>query len=125
MVARVIQGRLQKLAERVLPESQCGLRRWCGCIDMVFTVQQFTEKMIEHRVRLYPILIDLSEAYDLVPDEALWTALCKLVCMYIHTFVNPYLLSKKKIAQVTIYGWSQMFCMTLLEIETICRDRMT
>ena len=96
MVARVIQGRLQKLAERVLPESQCGLRRWRGCIDMVFTVQQFTEKMIEHRVRLYPILIDLSEAYDLVPDEALWTALCKLVCMYIHTFVNPYLLSKKK-----------------------------
>ena len=39
MVDRVIQGRLQKLAERVLPESQCGFRRWRGCTDMVFTVQ--------------------------------------------------------------------------------------
>ena len=29
VVARVIQGRLQKLAEDELPESQCGFRRLC------------------------------------------------------------------------------------------------
>ena len=38
VMARVIQGRLQKLAERVLPESQCGFRRGRWCTDMVFTV---------------------------------------------------------------------------------------
>ena len=51
VVARVIQGRLHKLAERVLPESQCGFRRGRGCTDMVFTVQQLTEKAIEHRAQ--------------------------------------------------------------------------
>ena len=38
VVAKVIQGRLQKLAERLLPECQCGFRRGRGCTDMVFTV---------------------------------------------------------------------------------------
>ena len=31
VVARIIQGRLQKLAERELPESQCGFRKGRGC----------------------------------------------------------------------------------------------
>ena len=33
VVVRVIEGRLQKLAERVLPESWCGFKRGCGCTD--------------------------------------------------------------------------------------------
>ena len=78
VVARVIQGRLQKLAERVLSESQCGFRRGCGCTDMVFTVRQLTEKAIEHRAMQYLILVDLKKAYDLVPREALWVVLSKL-----------------------------------------------
>ena len=40
VVARVIQGQLQKLAEEELPESQ-------GCIDMVFAVRQLMEKSWE------------------------------------------------------------------------------
>ena len=77
VVARVIQGRLQKLAERVLPESQCGFRRGRGCTDMIFTVQQLTEA-IEHRARQYLIFVVLEKAYDLVPREALWVELSKL-----------------------------------------------
>ena len=57
----MIQGRLQKLAESVLPESQCGFRTRCGCTDMVFTVRQLTEKEIEHRARNYLIFIDLKK----------------------------------------------------------------
>ena len=38
LVGRVIQNRLQQLAECVLPESQCGFWRGQGCIDMIFVV---------------------------------------------------------------------------------------
>ena len=47
VVARIIQGRVQKLAERDPPESQCGFRKGCGCTDMVFTIRQLTDKAIE------------------------------------------------------------------------------
>ena len=40
----MIQGRLQKLAEDELPESQCGFRKGRGCMDMVFTMRQLVEK---------------------------------------------------------------------------------
>ena len=39
VVARVLQERLQKLAEDQLPESQCGFRKGRGCTDMIFTVR--------------------------------------------------------------------------------------
>ena len=38
LVGRVIQNRLQKLAECVLPELQCGFRRGRGCTVMIFVV---------------------------------------------------------------------------------------
>ena len=75
VVARVIQGRLQKLAEKDLPESQCGFRRGRGFTDMVFTIRQLTE---EATAKQYLIFVDLKKAYDSVPREALWAALKKL-----------------------------------------------
>ena len=71
VVARVIQGSLQTLAEKELPESQCGFRRGRGCTDMVFTIRQLTEKAIEHQVKQYLIFVDLKKAYDSDPREAL------------------------------------------------------
>ena len=78
MAARVIQGRLQKLAEKELPESQCGFRRGRGCTDMAFTIRQLTEKAIEHQTKQYLIFVDSKKAYDSVPGEALWAALRRL-----------------------------------------------
>ena len=40
VVARVILIRLQKLAERIYPESQCGFRAERSTIDMVFSLRQ-------------------------------------------------------------------------------------
>ena len=37
---RVILIRLQKLAERVYPESQCGLRHETSTVDMEFSLRQ-------------------------------------------------------------------------------------
>ena len=62
VVARVIQGRLQKLAEDELPESQCGFRKGRGCMDMVFTVRQLVEKFWEHKEKLFITFVDLTKA---------------------------------------------------------------
>ena len=78
VVARIVQGRLQDLAEEVLPEYQCGFRRGRGCSDMIFTVRQMVEKSWEHKAKAFLVFIDLRKAYDSVPREAMWVALHKL-----------------------------------------------
>ncbi|XP_018020632.1 uncharacterized protein LOC108676996 [Hyalella azteca] len=42
--ARVVLGRLQALADRVYPESQCGFRAQRGTSDMIFSLRQLQEK---------------------------------------------------------------------------------
>ena len=44
VIVRVLLVRLQKLAERVCPESQCGFRAERSTFDMVFSVRQLQEK---------------------------------------------------------------------------------
>ena len=78
VVARVIQQRLQRLAERELPDSQCGFRKGRGCTDMTFVVKQLAEKAVEHRAKQFFIFVDLRKAYDSVSREALWEVLGKL-----------------------------------------------
>ena len=73
MVARVLQERLQKVADE-LPESQCGFRRERSCADMIFTVQQLGGEGLG----AYKFSVDLKKAYDSVPRDAMWVALGKL-----------------------------------------------
>ena len=73
--ARVIQERLQVIAEKVLPESQCGFRKERGCCDMIFVARQLLEKAREHQESLFTLFVDLRKAYDSVPREALWQVL--------------------------------------------------
>lgn len=75
LFARVIQERLQVIAERVLPDSQCGFRRGRGCCDMIFVARQLLEKAREHNDSLFVLFVDLRKAYDSVPREALWQVL--------------------------------------------------
>ena len=75
VLARVLQQRLQMVAEEVLPESQCGFRVGRGCSDMIFTVRQLLEKLYEHRAKIFLVFVDLKKA---VPRAALWRALEKL-----------------------------------------------
>ena len=71
VVAKIVLERMQKLAEDVLPESQCGFRRGRGCADMVFTIRQLIEKSNKHKAKIFFVFIDLWKAYDSVPREAL------------------------------------------------------
>lgn len=62
------QDRLQRVAEKVLPESQCGFRQGCACVDMVFMVRQLAEKAVEHHTQQYFVFVDPAQSiYDSVP----------------------------------------------------------
>ena len=78
--ARVVLPRLQKLAERVYPESQCGFRSKRSTTDMIFSVRQLQEKCNEQNVPLYIAFIDLTKAFDLVSREGLFAILLKIGC---------------------------------------------
>ena len=64
--ARVILIRLQKLSERIYPESQCGFRAERSTIYMLFSLRQLQEKCREQHMPLYIAFIDLTKVFDLV-----------------------------------------------------------
>lgn len=75
LMARIIKERLEKIADRVLPESQCGFIKGRGCVDMIFAARQLIEKVREHDDSLFVLFVDLKKAYDSVPRQALWAVL--------------------------------------------------
>ena len=80
LFARFALKRLQTLAERVYPESQCGFRSQRSTIDMVFSVLQLQEKCREQRKPLFIAFIDLTKAFDLVSRDGLFKILAKIGC---------------------------------------------
>ena len=79
LFARVALKRLQVLAERVYPESQCGFRANRSTIDTVFSLRQLQEKCREQRQPLFVAFIDLT-AFDLVSRDGLFKIVPKIGC---------------------------------------------
>ncbi|KAI8441503.1 hypothetical protein MSG28_015092 [Choristoneura fumiferana] len=77
VLAHIVNVRLSELAEKCLPESQCGFRPSRGTIDAISVVRQLQEKSLEHQRPLYMCFVDLEKAFDRVPREALWIVLQK------------------------------------------------
>ena len=77
MFARLLQERLQVVAEKILPESQYGFRRRRRCVDMIYTARQLVEKSREYDSSFFMLFVDLHKAYDSVPRSALWKLLAK------------------------------------------------
>ncbi|XP_069186413.1 uncharacterized protein [Procambarus clarkii] len=69
LFTRDVLVRLQILAERVYPESQCGFRAERSTTDMVFSLRQLQEKCREQREALYITFIDLTKAFDLMSTD--------------------------------------------------------
>ena len=69
--AKVILIRLQKLAECVYPESQCGFGAGRSTIDMIFSLRRLQEKCREQQMPLYIAFIDLTKVFDLVSRDGL------------------------------------------------------
>ena len=78
--ARVALSRLQCLAERVYPESQCGFRSARSTVDMIFTLRQLQEKCREQQKPLYLAFVDLTKAFDYVSRDGLFKILRKIGC---------------------------------------------
>ena len=78
--ARVILPRLQILADRIYPESQCGFRSGRSTTDMIFSVRQIQEKCREQNRPLHIAFVDLTKAFDMVSREGLFAILQRLGC---------------------------------------------
>ena len=78
--ARVILMRLQKLAERIYPESECGFRAGRSTIDIIFSLRQLHEKCREQHMPMCIAFIDLTKAFDLVSRDGLFMVLPKTGC---------------------------------------------
>ena len=79
-IARILLVRLQKVADKVYPESQCGFRPNRSTIDMVFSLRQLQEKCREQQQPLYIAFIDLTKAFDLVSRDGLFQLLPRIGC---------------------------------------------
>ena len=62
LLVKIIQKRLQRVMEEVVPDSQCGFRKGRGCTDMIFCVRQLVEKAREHNTKVFMLFVDLRKA---------------------------------------------------------------
>ena len=74
---RIIADRVQKLAETMIDETQCGFRKMRGCNDMVFVARQLQEKAREQQCSLNICFFNIKKAYDTVNRDILWPLLLK------------------------------------------------
>ena len=80
LFACIILHRLQLLADRIYPESQCGFCSKRSTIDMIFSLCQLQEKCREQNQPLYLAFIDLTKAFDLVSRDGLFKMLPLIGC---------------------------------------------
>ena len=74
----MIYNRLVTLAEKTLPEAQCGFRVNRSTADCIFVSKQLAASCTEKQRRLYKCFVDLTKAYDKVSRDILWDILLKL-----------------------------------------------
>ena len=122
MVARMIQNRLQVLAERELPESQCGFRRGCGYTDIIFTITQLTEKAIEYWAKQYLIFVDLKKAYDSVPREVLWVPdhLIDIIRSFYDNMKAKLWVDGKMLREIEVENGLQQGCTMAFALFNLC-----
>lgn len=77
---RVVLGRLQVLADRIYPESQCGFRANRSTTDMIFSYRQLQEKCQEQHMPLFTAFIDLAKVFDLISRQGLFQLMKKIGC---------------------------------------------
>lgn len=78
--AKILLKRLQKLADRILPESQCGFRSNRSTTDMIFSLRQLQEKCREQQLPLHTAFVDLTKAFDTVSRSGLYMVLERVGC---------------------------------------------
>ena len=70
--ARILQQRLQNVADEELNESQCGFRRGRECTDMILCARQLIEKSLEHEENLYLTFVDRRKVFHMQQCGVYW-----------------------------------------------------
>ena len=79
--AKVMSTRFNKdIAEKILPDSQCGFRADRSTTDMIFVCKQLLEKEREQGQTLSIAFIDLKKAFDTVDRNLLFSILERFGC---------------------------------------------
>ena len=109
ILARILNKRLQPLAERILPESQAGFRPSRGTTDMIFTMRQLQEKCQEQQKPLYTAFIKLTKAFDTVSRELQWDIMRSYGCPHKFIKILRILHDDMKATVITNSGESKPF----------------
>ena len=81
ILSTIISNRLYvAIANKFLPESQCGFRSGRSTVDMILSARKLQEKCHEQQCDLYLVFIDLTKAFNSVSRQGLCTVLSKLSC---------------------------------------------
>ena len=81
ILAKIMSSRFNKnIAEKLLPESQCGFRADRSTNDMIFVCRQLLEKGREQNQPLSIAFVDLRKAFDTVDRRLLFSILERFGC---------------------------------------------
>ena len=73
--ARILDERMRSVTESKVLEAQGDCRKGRNCTNQLFTIRQFSEKMIEKNKKMLLGCVDLEKAFDRVGREKLWNVL--------------------------------------------------
>ena len=85
--------KLQVLAERIYPESQCRFRANRATIEMIFSLRQLQEKCREQGEPLYVAFTDLTKAFDLASRDGLFKILAKIGFPTLPSFMKSFMMT--------------------------------
>lgn len=68
----VLNERLQRCAEEIIGEYQCGFRRKRSTVDQLFAIRQMMERFYEHDTDLHFLFVDFKQAFDNVNRQELY-----------------------------------------------------
>ena len=72
---KILQARLQRYANRELPDVQAGFRKGRGNRDQIANICWITEKARELPKNIYYCIIDYTKAFDCVDHNKVWKIL--------------------------------------------------
>ena len=75
ILLKVIQGRMEQLVKRELPDVQAGFVKGRGTRDQIANVRWMWERAREYNQSVYLCFIDYSKAFDCVDHNVLWNTL--------------------------------------------------
>ena len=73
--AKILDERMRKVTESKALDVQGGFRKARSCTDLLFTMRQLSEKVVEKDKKMVLSCVDLVKAYDRVGSDKLWKVL--------------------------------------------------